>query len=286
MIPPIEDSNGGTVKQVIFVAATLLLFGSSAKSQSLGTSREDLGLSAIGFEGSLCVGGYRAPRQEEGASAGRYYSIGTKFTHKPSQLSFETGVTYIQDFYPLDSSVSNDSFGNPSFSVKKSWDEDRSNRPQFFNSVSIGLASTLPGNSSARDRTFQRSIAAFVNMNKKIMSVSWSQSLSYSRGFFENETLENSANVFKIAQDLRYQITEKFSFGPIVQVLHSAPTFGGSRTKVLWVANSQYQVSKDFAIDLGYGPWINFVRNDPQSDQLGIYDQMASTVYAEANVTF
>lgn len=265
------------------------LTGSMAKGaaeQSVATSTSALPLSAFSFEGSICVGGYRAPREEEGASSGRYYSLGTKFVHKPSQISVETGVTYVQDFFPMDSSTSNDSFGNPSLSVEKSWDQESSNRPEFFDSVSVGLASTLPGNSSARDRTFQRSIGMYANFGKKVAKLGWNQSISYSRGFFETETIEASANIFKIAQDLRYHVTEKFSFGPIVQVLHSRPNFGGSKTKVLWVLNSELEIAKDFAVDVGYGPWINFVRNDPQADQLGVYDQMASTVYAEINLTF
>lgn len=143
------------------------------------------------------------------------YSLALAATDVKKSITYSANFAYSQEYtYPRDDGTNGD-FERPSVKVSKSLKLAKDYGWKILDTFSYGLSASFPLGAESKRQTFRGSLSPSVAAAKSLGKFSVSQSLSYSRRFYEYDIrlngVVNSPNSISSSTGLGFDLSEKWS---------------------------------------------------------------------------
>ena len=210
-------------------------------------------------------------------------------THKDTGISFMAEVEYDQEYTYQRDDGSTGSFTNPFFQLSKVWKNKKDFLSPVFDTISVSIHGVLPGNELAYEKTFMGGVGPGMKIAKKIGRFSLSESVSYSRNFFEYETAVgdagavNSPDSYLSISNISYSISNKWTWCNLLIYGYKVPYYGNGTGVQDYQSTIGYKISSNYSLAIG----IDTSRGtsaDDQQEQVRLYDENSTQAIVTLSV--
>ena len=261
---------------VVFLANEALAMEDvdSQPDDSLFAPAHRIGTSPLEAEGKFFLGGSRSSLGRDAVNASQWSFLSANVSHKPSKITFGFNAGYSQvsnTDHDEETPEQVTAFDSPVMTLSRSWKNGKDFDGFWLDAVSFGLTGTTPGNKDAFDKRFRGSVGPYATLDKTFGRWILSQTLGYSRGFYDEKNIDatvNSPDAFKTLTVLGYNITEKLNLNGSFQSNYALDFAGAGHIKNLWNLSLEYEINKIVDANFGVGSAVGYLSPDAQSDLL------------------
>lgn len=217
------------------------------------------------------------------------YLIAPTVVYKPEMITASLRLGYDREYSYQRDDGSNGDFANPTLSVAKAFVSGVDYNSRIFDSISVGLTNAVGANHDSSRRSFEASVGPFVAVSKKIGIFSISQSLGYSRGFYEYELgsdgSSNSPDVFSESTSLALDLSSSWQLSGTYRYKYSISFQAIGVGSTVALAQLSYAVTQHWGLAVGVSSAQGTLQPDGQSNELKFYEPNSAQAFFDLTVT-
>lgn len=298
-LPQTNESagEGGLWELCLFAIFFVLVFSAIARADVKAPSAPSAKMAtsvkaekpAITFGGSATIETISTLNPNEPTSYTGWYSLSIGAKHEKSQLRASALLGYTQEYtYAPEEDGTSGAWDNPIFGLSRTFKSGEDFESKWIDGIRLGVSGSLPANRDSAKATFLGSTGVSVEVNKSFGRVGLSQSLGYTRSYFEYDITDagkvNSPDSYKSHTAIEVSVTDRIDLSAGMQYVHAVSFQGVGKGTQLFTLGAGLKVTEQVGLALGLVTRRGTLDTDGQSNRILLFDQDASVAFLDLTI--